>query len=190
MAQDHRKSNTGPWVRFLFHWSLLKIKFMPLTGPIAVWLGLWSLKCDVLREILTVFYIYEEVPVKQEASWLKFLFRCFLASTDQDHRHPLVRGSKVKGWLSLFVFCFFFFSLCVCQKATYIFSRVPIHCLTLRLNVSCLQFFQGFGSGVRIWFPSPPLWQPFLASLYFFLSFFFLRNEEWGREGRNIEAPL
>lgn len=109
MAQDHRKSNTGPWVRFLFHWSLLKIKFMPLTGPIAVWLGLWSLKCDVLREILTVFYIYEEVPVKQEASWLKFLFRCFLASTDQDHRHPLVRGSKVKGWLSLFVFCFFFF---------------------------------------------------------------------------------
>lgn len=157
---------------------------MPLTGPIAVWLGLWSLKCDVLREILTVFYIYEEVPVKQEASWLKFLFRCFLASTDQDHRHPLVRGSKVKGWLSLFVFCFFFFPLCLPKsnlhllQSSYSFFDTEAECVLSSV-------FSGFWfrSENLIPFPTPLTTfssKPLLLFILFFLT-------QWGVRKRRQE---
>ena len=92
----------------LFHWSTLKIELMTLTSPVAVWLGLSSLKYDVLREILTVFYIHEEVPVRKEASWLNFPFRHFLTSTDQYHTHPLVCGSRVQGLVET-LFQFFYF---------------------------------------------------------------------------------
>lgn len=77
VVKDYVKSNIGPRVRFLFHWSSLKPESIPLTGPTAVWLGLSFLKHGCARGN-SVFYIHEEVPVRKKPAGWPFSFMASL----------------------------------------------------------------------------------------------------------------
>ena len=119
------------------------------------------------------------MPVKEEAGWLRFLFRCFLTSTGQDHRCPLVCGSRVRELVE--ALCFIFSP--VCQKATFISSRVPIHFLALALNVFWVQFFSEFLFRSEKLISFPPLslttfLSKALPSFYLFVSHGLKSEEE------------
>lgn len=143
---------------------------------------------DVPREILTEFYIHEEVPIKQEARQLRFLFHHFLASADKimDIHYSWVPKYQVCMRFSCFIF-----SSCVWQKTTYI-SRVPTHFLGTGENMFCAQSFSEFRfrNDHFISFHSSTSLTSYCSKPLPSLSIPFTWLKEQGTEGRSIEAHV